>query len=173
MKRLLVLLVVMAILIPFIVVQAAKPGCESSHVVRASDTLRSLSTLYNIDAWWLVKANNKQAERPNYPIYLGSSLCIPESVSGTPKKLPAYVLDQPPADFYPRLSGKQITISAYNFGRGSIWLVKVDGKKARGTFKIASKALAVKSFTASGKLVCLKNIRTDFVLCRKTIQPVQ
>ncbi len=173
MKKLFILIIVIALLLPTFNVVAAKQSCKVLYRVGARDTLRSIAALYKMDPWWIIKANPAQAEPPNRPIYLGSSLCIPEDISGKPKKLAAYILDQSPADFFPRLVGKDIVIKAYNFGRGSIWLVKVDGTKVKGTFKATSKSVTTKAYRSpSGKQVCLKNIRTDFLLCRKLILPI-
>jgi len=180
MKKYLTILIVALVLLLSLLIgvtlpaqAAAKPGkCTSLHYVRTGDTLRYLSTIYKMDAWFIVQANNNQAQKPNYPIYLGSRLCIPNDPEGKPKKLAGYILDQVPADFYPRLLGRTITITAYGFGRSSTWIVKVDDKKYKPLFKPRVKGRYEQKYQVpvTSKLVCLKNITTDFQVCRKVIK---
>jgi hypothetical protein len=150
---------------------AAQPACQHYHLVKPGDTLRSISQAWKVAAWDLVAANRAQMTKPNYPVFLGTRLCIPEA-SGTARVLPAWVLDQPPAQLIARAQGKSLAIDAYNFPLGSNWWVKVDGNKI-GKFKILKKAHAVASFKLPPKAlrVCLKNQMTDFNYCSSVIYP--
>lgn len=150
-------------------VMAAQPVCRNYHRVMPKDTLRTISLAWGVAAWDIVTANRAQMTKPNYPVFLGTRLCIP-AASGTTKTLPAWVLDQPPAQLIARASGKTLTIDAYNFPLGSNWWVKVDGQKL-GKVKILKKAHVAATFRlpAGARQVCLKNMTTDLSYCAAVI----
>lgn len=150
---------------------AAQPVCQHYHLVRPGETLRVISQAWKVAAWDIVAANRAMMTRPNYPVFLGSRLCIP-AATGTTRVLPAWVLDQPPAQFFARASGKTMTIDAYNFPLGSNWWVKVDGEKL-GKIKILKKAHAAATFRlpSGASRVCLKNQLTDFNYCTSVVYP--
>ena len=156
---------------PPLPVSAAQPACQHYHRVMPKDTLRSISQAWKVAPWDIVTANRAQMTKPNYPVFLGTRLCIP-AASGTTRTLPAWVLDQPPAQFIARASGKTLTIDAYNFPLGSNWWVKVDGAKL-GKIKILKKAHAAATFKlpAGARQVCLKNMMTDLNYCAAVVYP--
>lgn len=150
-------------------VSAATP-CQARYVVKPRDTLRLISAKYKVDIWYIVKANRRQTERPNYPIYAWTTLCIPYP-EGAIKSVPAYVPDQPAGEFLFVQYGKKLTIYTNNFARNSNWWVK-DGRDKLGKIKVTKKGLWVKTINADPKLdrICLKNQRTDILLCGKVRQ---
>lgn len=150
---------------------AAQPACLHRHTVKPGETLRFISQSWKVAAWDIVAANRAQMTKPNYPVFLGTRLCIP-AASGTAKTLPAWVLDQPPAQLIIRAQGKNMAVDAYNFPLGSNWWVKVDGNKL-GKIKIFKKAHAAATYKlpAGARQVCLKNQMTDFNYCAAVIYP--
>lgn len=148
----------------------AAASCKARYVVKPYDTIRTIAARYKLDTWQVIKANRNQTERPNYPIYLGSSLCIPYPTSET-KKIADTILDQPPAFMVITQKGKVLTIQARGFANGSNWFVKNGGKKL-GKLKIVKKVLTTRTLKTDPGIqtICLKNQRTDFLYCGKVKQ---
>lgn len=148
----------------------AAADCQSRYVVKPYDTLRTVSNRFDLVPWQVIKANRNQTERPNYPIYLGSSLCIPYPTDEN-KKIADTILDQPPAYMYITQKGKELTIRAYGFAKDSNWHIKNGGEKI-GKMKMFKKGVTAKTIrTDKGLLnICLKNMTTDFVYCGKVKQ---
>lgn len=165
-------LLIAVLLVMFVftgVVYAAPSPCAGHYVVVPGDTLRRVSTRLQVSPWDLFRANPFMMAKPNYPIFLGVRMCVPNPTSD--KTFPAWVLDQPAATLYPRAVGKNLVITANNFPRNSNWYVKVDGEKI-GKIKILNKGSFTKTFKlpAEAKMVCLKNQMTDFSYCQKVIK---
>jgi hypothetical protein len=164
-----ILIVLLLALLFTVPAYAAKPPCVSYYLVYKADTLRKISAAVGVSPWDIFRANNDMMARPNYPIFYGMKLCIP--AKETDKTFPAWVLDQPAASLYPRIVGKSLVLTAYNFPLNSNWYVKVNGQKI-GKIKVQKKA----AWTVSYKLppntstVCLKNQMTDFAYCQKVIR---
>lgn len=147
--------------------QAAQPQCKSYYTVYATDTLRKVSQKTGVSPYDIMRANKKMMLKPNYSIFLGTKLCIPNPTSD--KTFPAWVLDQPVATFYPRVEGKKVIVAAVNFPLGSNWTVRAGDKL--GKIKVLKKAAWSKTFPYSGQSqICLKNHTTDFLYCRKAIK---
>lgn len=162
-------LFIMIVLVAVGSVDAAE-ACRTHYVVRPRDTLRIIADKYDTEPWYLVRANRVQAERPNYPIYAWSSLCIPYN-EGVAKVLPDRFLDQPAGEMLFTQRGQKLTVRTANFGLGSNWTIRAGNEKL-GKLKIVKKAMTEKTVNAPAKLqtACLKNQRTDFVLCGKVRQ---
>lgn len=156
---------------PPLPVSAAQPVCQHYHRVMPKDTLRTISRAWGVAAWDIVTANRAQMTKPNYPVFLGTRLCVPAN-SGTTRTLPAWVLDQPPAQLIARAQGKRLAIDAFNFPLGSNWWVKVNGAKL-GKIKILKKAHVAATFKlpAGARQVCLKNQMTDLNYCAAVVYP--
>jgi hypothetical protein len=167
-----IIVLILSVLAALLVSSAvsAATDCKAHYVVKPYDTLRTVATRYKLDPWQVIKANRNQTEKPNYPIYLWSSLCIPYPTYET-KKIADTILDQPPAQMLITQKGKELTIRAYGFANGSNWFIREGGDKL-GKMKIIKKVLTTRTLkTDAGLLtVCLKNQMTDFLYCGKVKQ---
>jgi hypothetical protein len=169
MKPRAILIVLLLALVFAVPAYAAKPPCVSYYLVHKTDTLRNISVAVKVSPWDIFRANNDMMARPNYPIFYGMKLCIP--APETDKTFPAWVLDQPAARLYPRIVGKSLVLTAYNFPLNSNWYVKVNGQKI-GKIKVQKKAAWTTTYKLppGASMVCLKNQMTDFAYCQKVIR---
>jgi len=104
-------------------------------------------------------------------LYLTYDAVHPVPASETDKTFPTWVLDQPAATLYPRIVGKSLVLTAYNFPLNSNWYVKVNGQKI-GKIKVQKKAAWTTTYKLppGASMVCLKNQMTDFAYCQKVIR---
>ena len=164
-KIIICLIVMLIALANFQTSFAASPVCDRYHVVAPYDTIRKISTFYEVTPWSLIKANLRTAERPSHPIFLGQRLCIPYK-PGTERIASKHVLNANPAETLITKNGTKLQIVFIGYNPGSIWKIKVNNINL-GTVKITTKNPIIKNYTikTSYNKICLKNMKTDGILC--------
>lgn len=154
----------------------AQPDCDFDYEVMRGDTLARIGTKFGISANQIVYAN--KWKKP-YTIYVGQSICIPDTTKSGLAKLESKYANAQAVFFTAGRADKDILLYTYNYPKTTV-LVKVDdaSDSARkfytlGTVNIASvgnkKALRFRLPTAlqnSSKLyICLKDKTTSYLQC--------
>jgi LysM repeat protein len=155
----------------------AKPECDYTYEVKRGDTLANIGDYFGIGANQIVYAN--EWKRPPYTIYVGQSICIPDTTKSGLAKLASKYANAQAVFFTAGRADKDILVYTYNYPKTTV-LVKVDNASdpARkfytlGTINIASvgnkKALRLRLPTelqnASQLYICLKDKKTSYLQC--------
>jgi LysM repeat protein len=152
----------------------AAATCQTYYTVKAGDTLAAISIKYNVLVDDMVKAN--KLFDPYMTIYVRQSLCIP--VKPRPFTSATSTANRVAADYTTKLKGGLIYLYLRNFPNYSSFNVKVGpppGEKlsqlnTRNNTNInVSYKLPDKLLKAKQVIVCLKNMMTDFNICRTAL----
>lgn len=141
--------------------------CTKNHTVKKDETIRTIANLYGLKWKALAKANDIKYP---YTLEVGETLCISTVTGSTTTVSPKMTVS---------ISGFVITITGKSFPKASPYYVKV-GKANKYTWYRLGTLVAKKdgTFTRSFLLpkelrsqndpvsVCLKNARTDALLCQ-------
>jgi LysM repeat protein len=162
----------------------AAQTCAKNYTVVAGDTVSKIAADNNITVQELAAANNL---KDPYPLTIGQQLCIPgtatttttssSSTSTSTSKEPAIKVTW---------EGDFVTVATANFPTKSSFYVKAGKDKVKDnvwtkigrmqTKKVGAVETTIKlpkNFrTARALTVCVKNARTDAVLCQYVTNPV-
>jgi murein DD-endopeptidase MepM/ murein hydrolase activator NlpD len=157
--------------------------CASYYSVVSGDTLSAIAAKYDITWQQLATANDL---KDPYPIYVGQSLCIPASSTGSSSSSTSTsTATTSSARFTVTRDGNYLTIKVNNLSKKSVYYIKADDGKDRmfrwtkiGLVRMGKNT----AITTTLKLpkgmrgteifnICLKNSNTDALYCGKFTLP--
>jgi LysM repeat protein len=180
------ILILVSVLPQSVAVQAAAPesarsakiACDRWYSVRSNDTLGKIASRFGVEPYQIVNTNKIGSP---YTIYMGQQLCIPNPAVNAKqlKKLPKKYLNQGAASFNVTWDNDSIIIKPLNFPTKSRMLVKVDDMSTPAVKWDKIGLFTSKKSPAQYRIklprgmkdvhqlnVCLKDQRTDFLMCR-------
>lgn len=155
----------------------AQTGCSRNYTVKSGDTLYGIALSHKVTLQALADANEL---KPPYTIYIGESLCIPGSTTSGSSSSGSTTSSKGASYTVTRVENS-IVIKTQNFPANSFFNVKVDDGNERGYqwFKLGmlrirkNTAISVefrlpKDLRSTDMFnICMKNVVTDAVSCRR------
>ena len=155
--------------------------CASRYTIVSGDTLSAIALKYKVTWQELASANDL---KDPYPLYVGQSLCIPASSTGSSSSADTSVTTST-ARFSVTRDGNYLTIKVNNLPKNSVFYAKADDGKDRvfrwtkvGLIRMGKNTAITTTLKLPKNLrgteifnICLKNGTTDAVYCGKFILP--
>jgi len=153
-----------------------KISCAFDYRIRNNDTLGKIASRYGVKPVDIVRVNG--LKQP-YAIYVGQTICIPNISKEGFKDIPTVYANAKAGYFVISWDKKGIKIRTIDFPKNNSYFVKVDDPNdgiskwlKLGTLRTKKKGVSSYLYALPKELresnviqVCLKNTRTDLLLC--------
>jgi LysM repeat protein len=176
-SKILIILVVaglLAAMLPASIVSAAK--CDTPYAVKRGDTLASIGKNFGFAANQIVQAS--KLGKP-YTIYVGQTLCIPESKDKNAVKVDSKYTSLPAAYFTASRSGDSVVVYTFTYPKTTVLIKAASAPNTARNFSNIAKVATVNNRAMKFKLpdtlknaktlqICLKDRTTSYLQCVNT-----
>lgn len=180
--KILIMLVIVGLLVAMLPAGAfAAAKCDSTYEVKRGDTLTSIGKKFDYAANQIVYAN--KLGKPNYTIYVGQRLCIPESKDSNAPKVDSKYANAAAAYFTAGRTTDSVLIYAYNYPKTNVIIRGASAPNTERKFYEIAKMTLQSNKAFKFKLpaelknvktlqVCLKDRTTSYLQC-VNVRPTQ